>query len=80
VKRMKLISIAARIAYRSGVTAGISAPDHSGVFSGLGTFFSLGTSNKLERVCFDLSSGLHGWADWAKRVLSCRRPLHSTFP
>ncbi|KAF8590874.1 hypothetical protein K439DRAFT_1627298 [Ramaria rubella] len=39
----------ALLAYRSGVTAAISAPEHSGVFAGLGSLFSAGATNKLER-------------------------------
>ena len=36
------------LAYRAGVTVGISAPKHRGFLSGLSTAFGLGASHKLE--------------------------------
>lgn len=45
------------------MTAGISAPDHSGLFSGLGTFFSVGANHKLEKVCRLLLANLFSCAD-----------------
>ncbi|OCH88880.1 composite domain of metallo-dependent hydrolase [Obba rivulosa] len=39
----------ALLAYRSGVTVGITAPSHSGFLGGLTTAFSLGSAHKLER-------------------------------
>lgn len=45
------------------MTAGISAPDHSGVFSGLGTIFSVGASNKLEQVCGSEFADLDSFAN-----------------
>lgn len=37
-----------RLAYRAGVTTGISAPLYRGFYGGLGTSFNLGAENKLE--------------------------------
>jgi len=37
------------LAYRSGVTVGITAPSHSKFYGGLGTAFSLGAAHKLEK-------------------------------
>ncbi|KAF8500595.1 carbohydrate esterase family 9 protein [Hysterangium stoloniferum] len=39
----------AELAYISGVTTAITAPAHSGVFSGYSTFFSTGAAHKLEK-------------------------------
>ncbi|KAI0311415.1 composite domain of metallo-dependent hydrolase [Amylostereum chailletii] len=39
----------ALLAYRSGVTRGITAPNHRRLFGGLGTAFSLGAAHKLEK-------------------------------
>lgn len=36
------------LAYRAGVTRGISAPSHRRFFSGFGTAFSLGARHRLE--------------------------------
>ncbi|KAG5648505.1 hypothetical protein DXG03_003116 [Asterophora parasitica] len=38
----------AYLAYRVGVTSGITAPTHGNFYSGLGTSFSLGAAHKLE--------------------------------
>ncbi|KAF8590883.1 composite domain of metallo-dependent hydrolase [Ramaria rubella] len=50
----------ALLAYRSGVTAAISAPAHAGVFAGLGTLFSVGSANKMQKgaIVQDVT-GLH---------------------
>ncbi|KAI0789155.1 carbohydrate esterase family 9 protein [Abortiporus biennis] len=40
-------SRSALLAYRAGVTAGISAPTHEGFYAGLSTTFSTGASHKL---------------------------------
>ena len=37
------------LAYRAGVTTGITAPSHTKFFSGLGTSFSTGVAHKLQR-------------------------------
>ncbi|KAF8806405.1 carbohydrate esterase family 9 protein [Phlegmacium glaucopus] len=39
----------ALLAYRAGVTMGVTYPSHQGFYSGLGTAFSLGVSHKLEQ-------------------------------
>lgn len=39
----------ALLAYRAGVTTGITAPSHSRFYAGLGVSFSLGARHKLER-------------------------------
>jgi hypothetical protein len=39
--------VALRLAYRSGVTVGVTAPDSSGFLSGLSTAFSTGSPHKL---------------------------------
>lgn len=39
----------AYLAYRSGVTVGVSSPKHRKFMSGLGTAFGLGSSHKLEK-------------------------------
>lgn len=36
-----------RLAYRSGVTVGVTAPSSSGFLSGLGTAFNTGSPNRL---------------------------------
>jgi len=46
---LKFATRDALLAYRSGVTAGITAPAYLGVLSGLGSYFSIGASNKLEQ-------------------------------
>lgn len=38
-----------RLAYRSGVTKGISAPAHRGFYAGLGTTFFTGAANRLDK-------------------------------
>ena len=38
-----------RLAYRGGVTIGITAPSHAGFFSGLGTAFSLSSNHRLQK-------------------------------
>ncbi|KAF8530567.1 hypothetical protein BU17DRAFT_35761 [Hysterangium stoloniferum] len=39
----------ALLAYRTGMTTAVTPPDHSGVVSGLSTFFSTGANHKLEK-------------------------------
>ncbi|EJD04405.1 composite domain of metallo-dependent hydrolase [Fomitiporia mediterranea MF3/22] len=39
----------AYLAYRAGVTIGVTSPLHNGILSGLSTAFSLGTAHKLEK-------------------------------
>lgn len=43
------IELCIRLAYRSGVTVGITAPQHESFSSGVSAAFSLGARNKLER-------------------------------
>ena len=38
-----------RLAYRAGVTKGISAPAHRGFYAGLGTTFFTGATNRLDK-------------------------------
>jgi imidazolonepropionase-like amidohydrolase len=50
----------ALLAYRAGVTTGITAPTHDRFYGGLGTSFSLGASHKLEHgAIFQEVTGLH---------------------
>jgi hypothetical protein len=57
---LKSSRISDSLAYRAGVTMGITAPSHTGFYSGLSTVFSLGAMHKLEEgaVLQDVA-GLH---------------------
>ena len=44
-----MVNFEDRLAYRAGVTIGVTAPSHSGFFSGLGTAFSLSSSHRLQK-------------------------------
>lgn len=49
VIQLQGLLICPSLAYRAGVTSAITAPSHGRFFAGLGTFFSLGATHKLEQ-------------------------------
>ncbi|THH19962.1 hypothetical protein EW146_g1322 [Bondarzewia mesenterica] len=73
------------LAYRAGVTQAISAPSHKEFLGGLGTSFSLGAFNKLERgAIIQEVTGLHvavrhfGVPSVSTQIAALRRLLLST--